>query len=101
MRLNQILAVLLLSLSSSLYAQDFGIELVKDSENILPRRQQAILMNRLLKNKQKIVLPQVMRETEIDMWIVSRNEGHLHLSLVESDAEGLVAERSYYLVFFD
>jgi len=101
MRLSQIIAVLLLSLSSSLYAQDFGIELVGDTENILPRRQQAILMNRLLKNKQEIVLPQVMREMEVDMWIVSRNEGHLYITLQESDKEGLISDRSSYLVFFD
>ena len=101
MRLKLILSVMLLSLSSALYAQDFGIELVDDTKNILPRREQAILMNRLLKNKQKIVLPQVMRETEVDMWIVSRNEGHLYITLQESDKEGLISDRSSYLVFFD
>ena len=101
MRLSQIIAVLLLSLSSSLYAQDFGIELVDDTENILPKREQAILMNRLLKSKQEIVLPQVMRETEIDMWIVSRDEGHLYITLQESDKEGLISDRFSYLVFFD
>ena len=101
MRSKLILIALLISLSSSIYAQDFGIELVEDSKSVLTRWQQAVLMNQLLKQKQETILPQVMRETEIDMWIVSQGEGHLYPSLVESEQDGHVPIRPSYLVFFD
>ncbi len=101
MRSKLIIIALLLSLSSSNYAQDFGTGLVEDNKSILTRRQQAVLMNRLLKQKQETILPQVMRETEIDMWIVSEGEGHLYLSLVESEKYGHVPTTPSYLIFFD
>ena len=81
MKVKCVLAVLFLLLSSSVYAQDYPIELLQDTESVLPRRQQAILMNRLLKEKQETILPQVMRETGIDMWIVSEGEGKGHVAL--------------------
>ncbi len=101
MKITHILAALLLSLSSSLYAQDYGIELLEDTKSILPRRQQAILMNRLLKEKQKTILPQVMQETGIDMWVVSQGEGHVYHSLVESEEDGLVSVTPPFLILFD
>jgi hypothetical protein len=57
----------------------------------------------LLKEKQEIVLPQVMRETAIDMWIVSRDEGkgHVALSLVDSQEDGMLHDIPRYLIFFD
>ena len=103
MKIRFILIVLLLSLSGSIYVQDYSIELLQDTKRILPRRQQAILMNRLLKEKQETVLPQVMRETDIDMWIVSEGEGkgHISLSLVESTEDGMTREPPPFLVLFD
>ena len=93
--------MLLLLLSSSISAQDYGIELLEDTKRVLPQRQQAVLMNRLLKEKRETILPRVMRETGIDMWIVNRGEGHVYFSLVDSTKDGLVAETPPFLVFFD
>ena len=98
-----VIASLIIAMCTPLYAQDFSIKLLDDTTNILPRRQQAILMNQLLKEKQEIVLPQVMRESGIDMWIVSAREGkgHVALSLVESQADGMLWDVEGFLVFFD
>jgi len=112
MKAKLLVAVLALLVSGSLYAQvaqtphrhgteDHAIELADDSMAILPVWEQAIVMNRLLAEKQKIVLPQVMRETSVDMWIVGRGEGHLYLSLLESEEDGLVRDDPDFLVFFD
>ena len=115
MKAKLLVAVLALLVSGSLYAQaapvrqaphdhaiqDHPIELADDSVAILPVWEQAIVMNRLLAEKQQIVLPQVMRETGVDMWIVGRSEGHLYLSLLESEEDGLVRDEPDFLVFFD
>ena len=115
MKAKLLVAVLALLVSGSLYAQaapvrqaphdhaiqDHPIELADDSMAILPVWEQAIVMNRLLAEKQQIVLPQVMRETGVDMWIVGRGEGHLYLSLLESEEDGLVRDEPDFLVFFD
>ena len=111
MKAKLLVAVLALLVSGSLYAQpaqnswasqpDHPIELAGDSMAILPVWEQAVLMNRLLAEKQQIVLPQVMRETGVDMWIVGRGEEHLYLSLLESEEDGLVRDEPDFLVFFD
>lgn len=101
MRSKYISVLMLLTFCSSLYAQDSGFELVNDAGGVLPRREQAILMNHLLKGKQETVLPQVMRETGFDMWIVSEGEGYLYLSLIDSGPDGAVTDTPPYLVFAD
>jgi hypothetical protein len=110
MKLKLVVVVLTLLASGSLVAQESGlqeppashpIEVAGDSLAILPVWEQAIVMNRLLAEKQQIVLPQVMRETGVDMWIVGRGEEHLYLSLLESEEDGLVREEPDFIVFFD
>ena len=101
MRIRLILTVLVLALSGSIFAQDWALTLVDDAKGILPLRERVETVNRLLANRQKTVLPQVMRETEVDMWIVGRNEGHLYVTLQESHLDGFVGGRSSYMVFFD
>jgi hypothetical protein len=101
--MKYLLTAVILALSSATVAQNFGIELLDDTKQILSRREQAVLMNELLKEKQEIILPQVMRETGIDMWIVSAREGkgHVALTLVPSQSDGMLWEPSGYYVFFD
>ncbi|HJO03668.1 MAG TPA: M24 family metallopeptidase [Acidobacteriota bacterium] len=101
MQLRLTAAVLAMAASGPVLAQEAGIALVDDAESILPRRQQAILMNALLEEKQRTILPQVMRENSIDMWIVSEGDGPLYVSLLESEADGAVLETPPHLVFFD
>ena len=103
MKATLVVAALALSLCGPLYAQEYGIELLEDTKRILPRRQQAVLMNQLLREKQETILPQVMRETAIDMWIVGRGEGsgHVALSLVDSHDDGWLDDVPRFLVFFD
>ena len=58
-------------------------------------------MNRLLKLKQIIVLPEVMRRGGIDMWIVRNNEVAFYLALLQSEEDGLVKRMPPFLIFFD
>ena len=103
MKIKFVMITLLLASCTSLSAQDFSIALLEDTKNILPRRQEAILMNKMLNEKQQIVLPQVMRETEIDMWIVSAREGkgHVAVTLVDAQDDGFQLDISGFLIFFD
>ncbi len=101
MHFRLIAAALVVALCGPALAQNTGIVLVDDAQSVLPRRQQALLMNALLKEKQETILPQVMRENGIDMWIVSEGDGALYVSLLESEADGAVLETPAHLVFFD
>ncbi len=101
MHLRLIAALLVMAVSGPVFAQGAGIVLVDDAESVLSRRQQAILMNALLKEKQRTILPQVMRENGIDMWIVNEGDGPLYVSLLESEADGAVLETPSYMIFFD
>ena len=101
MRLGLLISGLLLSLCSTVCAQVAGIYAVEDHLSMMPMRDQVILMNRLLHDRQKTVLPAVMRESEIDMWIVGEGDDTLYLSLIESGPDGLVQRSRGHLIFFD
>ncbi len=97
-----IFTILMLIMTFSIsYAQEFGIESVEDSKNVLPIWQQVKVMNLLLKLKQKTVLAEVMRRGGIDMWIVRNNEEAFYFSLLQSNEEGLVLNRPSFLIFYD
>ena len=69
---------------------------------ILPMKERAAVINRLLEDKLKNYLPDLMRREEIDMWVViSReyNEDPVIKTLLP--AEWLAARRRTILVFYD
>lgn len=70
-------------------------------ENILPRWEQARIMERQLRWRQRHVLPEVMRRAGVDVWLVARSEYTLYLSLAAANDEGLIAERQDWLIFHD
>ena len=82
-------------------SQDYPIEPVGDVHNILPLWEQAKVMERQLRQRKEIVLPEVMRRAGVDMWLVSRDQRLLYLSLVTANDEGLVSHRPDVLVFYD
>lgn len=82
-------------------AQRGGIEFAGDEHNILPLWEQAKFMEKQLKWRQKHVVPAVMRRAQADMWIVSREEGVLYLSLLPGDKEGLIPDEPEFVVLFD
>src|SRR5512135_188832 len=69
---------------------------------ILTLRQQAAVYNDWLKNRLDRILPELMRQEGIDMWLVicrENNEDPVYFSLVPFNT--LYASRTSMLVFFD
>jgi hypothetical protein len=83
------------------YSQDYSIEPIGDVTNILPLWEQAKIMEKQLRVRKKTVLPEVMRREGVDMWLVSRDQYLLYLSLVTADDEGLVSHRPDVLILYD
>ena len=82
-------------------SQDYSIEPAGDVHNVLPLWEQAKVMESQLRQRKETVLPEVMRSAGVDMWLVSRDQRLLYLSLVTDDDEGLVSHRPDVLVFYD
>ena len=95
------LAILSLVTVNPAYSQDYPIEPVGDVHNILPLWEQAKVMESQLRQRKETVLPAVMRSAGVDMWLVSRDQRSLYLSLVTANDEGLVSHRPNVLVFYD
>jgi hypothetical protein len=86
-------ALLLLLLTLPLFA---------DVPAILPERVRAEAVNRMLKDRLENLLPALMRENGIDMWIVANREyaeDPVYLTLVPEPV--FAARRTTILVFFD
>ena len=72
-------------------------------KNIIPMRQRVQIMERAWRWKKEHVLPMVMREQNIDMWIVRNNEADLYYnnespvytSLLPANFEGLALPSTY------
>ena len=70
---------------------------IEDSKSILPMRDRVKLMEKWWKWKHEHVLPMVMREQGIDMWLVRNNEadlyynneGPVYTSLLPANHEGM------------
>ena len=87
--------------AATTHSQDYPIEPVGDVHNILPLWEQAKVMESQLRQRKETVLPEVMRSAGVDMWLVSRDQRLLYLSLVTANDEGLVSHRPNVLVFYD
>lgn len=70
-----LVGALILICSLMLFAQ---LVPVQDSNTILPMRERVKLMQKWWEEKQARILPQVMREQGIDLWIVRNNEADLY-----------------------
>ena len=69
-----ILLILLFTLTSLSYSQDYGIQAVNDDWNILPEKDRARVMNEWLEWRLENILPDLMREQGIDMWLIINRE---------------------------
>jgi hypothetical protein len=92
---------------------------VKDSKNIMPMRERVKLIEKWWKWKKEHVLPIVMREQGVDMWIVRNNEADLYYNnegpvytlLLPANHEGMTLPSKYvpqgsqwipkFLMFYD
>ncbi len=72
--LKGILWILLFILTSLSYSQDYGIQAVNDEWNILPEKDRARVMNEWLEWRLENMLPDLMREQGVDMWLIINRE---------------------------
>ncbi|MFQ6037867.1 MAG: M24 family metallopeptidase [Candidatus Aminicenantales bacterium] len=82
--------------------QDYGVERVWDSKNILPEKEKARVMNEWLKWRLEHIIPDLMRREGIDMWLIINreyNEDPVYMSLVPEPV--MAARRTSILIFHD
>ena len=75
---------------------------VRGARAVLPHRERAAAINRILRQRLDSLLPRLMRESGLDMWIVINreyNEDPVYLTLVPEPV--FAARRTTILVFFD
>jgi len=85
------------------YAQDVRLNAGQDMMKIIPMRQRVQIMQRFWEWKRENVLPMVMREQGIDLWIVRNNEadlyynneGPVYTSLLPANYEGMAMPSQY------
>ncbi|WP_411029764.1 M24 family metallopeptidase [Spongiimicrobium sp. 3-5] len=87
--------------TASTYSQRGSFEPMGDIENILPVWEQAKIMEKQLRIRQRTVVPQIMERENVDMWLVSWDEYVLYVSLAKGNEEGLVSNRAEALIFYD
>ena len=87
--------------AQELFAPGQGLE-VDRSFAVLPHRERAAAVNRLLRHRLDELLPRLMREAGLDMWLVINREyaeDPVYLTLVPEPV--FAARRTTMLVFFD
>jgi Xaa-Pro aminopeptidase len=69
---------------------------------VLPLRDQALLIDRILAERLDTVIPRIMREQDIDLWLLMARE-YFEEPVVASmlDARSMAARRRTILIFFD
>ncbi|HUU52329.1 MAG TPA: M24 family metallopeptidase [Candidatus Heimdallarchaeota archaeon] len=95
-----LLLIVMIGLTAKVWTQIIPIE---DSKNIMPMRERVKLMQKWWDWKKKHVLPMVMREQGVDMWIVRNNEADLYYNnegpvytlLLPANHEGMTYPSQY------
>ncbi|UCE42178.1 MAG: aminopeptidase P family protein [Candidatus Aminicenantes bacterium] len=94
--------VIILFLVIPAIPEDRGVAAVEDSQNILPEKERARVMNDWLKWRLENIIPELMRREGIDMWLVINreyNEDPVYMSLVPEPV--MYARRTSILIFHD
>jgi Xaa-Pro aminopeptidase len=71
----------------------------KQSVSILSEREQAEFIEKDLRWKKENFLPELMKEKEVDMWIVTEEDEDVYLFLIPAFEDGLIRRFPYYMVF--
>lgn len=93
---------IVLGLVGNVFAQDIGTTNVRDIDNILPKKEQAKVMNEILEWRLENIIPDLMRREGIDMWVTicrEYNEDPVYLTLVPEPT--MAARRTSILIFHD
>ncbi len=98
-----LLSGLFFSLSQPARAEDWSVIdapiLVRDEvRNIVPERRQVEVMQDWIEWRIEKVLPRLMRQHGVDVWVVLRHRDPTYLTLVEANAEGMILRRPRVLL---
>ncbi len=74
---RRIIALLVILIVSDGFAQEHGVGNVQDIYNIVPRRERREIKREILEWRMEHMLPTMMEETGIDMWIIIDQEDNL------------------------
>ena len=96
-----IILVVSVSISAQEFSQPYPFVSVNDVGNVATVREQVLKMEEWLKWRKENIVPEVMRRSGVDMWIVTRYEGPLYYSLIPANYDGCVSRRYHALVFLD
>ena len=94
--------VIVLLFAIPVFSRDQEVAAVDDSQNILPEKDRALVMNNWLKWRLENIIPELMRREGIDMWLVINreyNEDPVYMSLVPEPV--MYARRTSILIFHD
>ena len=110
---------LILSFTINASAQSELIQIGRDIENNLPMRKRVQIMESFWQWKRVNILPEIMREQQVDLWIIRNNEADLYYnnegpvftSLLPANHEGMTLPSKFvpagsqqipkFLLFFD
>jgi Xaa-Pro aminopeptidase len=68
-------------------------------KNILPLREQAEFIEKMLRWKKENFMPELLMEKGIDMWIVTEEDRDIYMGLVPAFDDGLIRRFPYFMVF--
>lgn len=77
-----------------------GTAVAEEPAHLAPVREEVEMIERGLLWKKKNVLPELMREAGVDMWIITEEDRDVFLFLVPAAKDGLVRYFPHFLVFF-
>jgi Xaa-Pro aminopeptidase len=100
--LRVFLIVLACFIAVPVLSQHRPVAAVDDSQNILPEKERARVMNEWLKWRLENIIPELMRREGIDMWLVINreyNEDPVYMTLVPEPV--MYARRTSILMFHD
>jgi Xaa-Pro aminopeptidase len=95
-------AILLSAALGTSYSQNIGTTAVRDIDNILPEKDRAKVMNEILEWRLDHIIPDLMRQEGIDMWLIicrEYNEDPVYLTMVPEPT--MAARRLSILIFHD
>jgi len=71
----------------------------QDTITILSEREQAEFIEKDLRWKKENFLPALLKENDVDMWIVTEEDEDIFLFLIPAFEDGLIRRFPYYMVF--
>ena len=86
---SAVLTLIFILIHIDVSAQEVGMQSSHDINNILPLRERIKKMSEWRRMKIERVLPEIMRDSRVDMWVVRKSEDALFFSLLPMNPVGI------------